>query len=117
VWLPVGLQPISLEMKYGSLVAVEARPEQNRGWLRYQVFYLQCNDLPLFATPGVPVGFVGEGREWRGTRYGPRRFMVVHNPRGTPFGACWRGIGFRAVSEALGGLADHVEQTHRGAIP
>jgi hypothetical protein len=57
---------------------------------------------------GERVGALVEHRAWRGTRYGARRWIAVHNPGLAPFGALWASEPQTTMRGALALLAEHL---------
>jgi hypothetical protein len=72
-------------------------PDRDTGWKRWQLTW-----------NGAPVGEVFEHREWRGWRYGGRRWIAVLNPSGASFAALWTSGPQRTIRAAVGLLADHL---------
>jgi hypothetical protein len=59
---------------------------------------------------GERVGLLVEHRAWRGTRYGARRWIAVHNPELAPYRALWASEPQKTMRAALALLAERLDR-------
>jgi hypothetical protein len=81
-------------------------PDKETGWTRWELWL-----------DGGCVGELFEHHRWTGTRYGPRRWIAVHNPTRAEFAALFTTPPQKTARAALDLLAAHLQVPAERAPP